>query len=547
MIDANTEPVSDVEHVDVVVVGSGAAGLVAAIGTAAAGRRTLLLEASDEFGGTTALSGGRVWIPANGTPENAGDTPEAAERYLSGIFDERYPDFVHTFVANAPRMARFVEEHSPHRFVVCPNYPDYHPLREGATVGGRCFDMEVLDTTALVPEARRVREAPGYSPIRHREWEAWRYPMNMDAELLRRRYEEGGRTGGVGLAAALVDGAVRAGADLRPSTRLVDVIVEGGVVTGVLVQGAEVDAPPRRIATTAVVLATGGFDGDDALRAELLPAGLGVTAAAPTNTGVALRIAERLGLPLAGLHDGWWMPMTQVPGETVDGRVYPKGLVRERGTPRAVIVNTAGERFIDEASPYNEFGKAMHVVDSDGNTPNREAYMVFDEGFRRRYPFPGLTASGDLPAHVVCAPSLSALAQTIGVDAAGLERTVERWNGFARTGVDEDFDRGGNPYDRYYGDPWADGNPNLGPIDEAPFYATRLHSGSIGSKGGPTTDTDGRVLGADGPIPGLYAAGNAAAFWTGDGYPGPGATLSVGMVMGLLAAESIVAESAAAR
>ncbi|RKN43996.1 FAD-dependent oxidoreductase [Streptomyces hoynatensis] len=521
---------------DVVVAGSGAAGLTAAVRTARAGLRTLVLEAADEFGGTTALSGGRVWVPVNGTPENAGDSPEAARTYLSQLFDPRWPEFVEAFVAHAPRMREFVEEATPHRFAVCPHYPDYHPHLAGATVGGRCFDMEVLDLGRLVPEAARVREAPGYVPIRHAEWEEWRYPAHFDHERLRARYAAGGRTGGVALAAALVDGAVRAGARLRAGARVVDVLRAGDGVGGVVVR---TPSGTEHIRARAVVLATGGFDGNPRLREQLLPAGLGVSAAAPSNTGLALDLADRLGAPTANVHDGWWMPMAQVPGEKLDGRDYPRGLVRERGTPRAVIVNTAGRRFIDEAAPYNEFGKAMHRLDELGRTPNREAYLIFDEGFRSRYPFPGLTPSGPLAGHIVSAGSLAELARRIGVDAEGLQESVARWNAFSAQGRDEEFHRGENPYDRYYGDPWQEGNPNLGPIDRPPYYATRVHSGCIGSKGGLTTDTAGRVLGADGPLPGLYAVGNAAAFWAGDGYPGPGATLAVGMVMGLLAAEDI--------
>lgn len=529
MTDWETEP-------DVVVVGSGAAGLTTAIRVATAGLRTLVLEAADAFGGTTALSGGRVWIPANGTPENAGDSPERARRYLSQIFDARWPEFVDTFVDHAPRMRDFVEEHSPHRFAVCAHYPDYHPQLDGATLGGRCFDMEVIELGNLVPEASRVREAPGYVPIRHREWEEWRFPANFDTEALRSRYAAGGRTGGVALAAALVDGAVRAGARLRPRCRVTGVVRERDGVGGVELATATGTA---RIRARAVVLATGGFDGDDALRRRLLPAGLGVSAAAPTNTGLALDVADQLSAPTVNVHDGWWMPMAQVPGETVDGRDYPRGLVRERGTPRAIVVNAAGRRFVDEASPYNEFGKAMHVLDENGRPPNRVAHLVFDEGFRRRYPFPGLTPSGPLPAHLHTAASLPELARTIGVDPDGLSASVARWNDLCAQGVDEDFRRGENPYDRYYGDPWQEGNPNLGPLDEPPYYATRVHSGCIGSKGGPITDTAGRVLRPDGPVPGLYAVGNAAAFWTGDGYPAPGATLAVGMVMGLLAGDAI--------
>lgn len=517
---------------DVVVAGSGAAGLTAALAAAAHGRRTLVIESAGELGGTTALSGGRVWIPANGRGETAHPEHEA-NRYLDQIFDTRYQSMIRTFVREARAMAAFVERHSPHRFVVCPHYPDYHQDYAGATRGGRCFDVGPIDLNKLVSLARSVRQPPGYTPITHAEWEKWRFPANIDHELLATRMAAGIRTGGVGLVAALLDGAVRAGATVCKDTALTSVLTADEGVTGARVRTAGAE---RTVRASSVVLATGGFDASDRLRHRLLPAGLGVSASAPSDTGIALTVADDLGLPVENLAEGWWMPMAQLDGDLVDGVPYPRGLVRERGAPRQIVVNRHGRRFLDEALPYNEFGKLMHRLGPDGAPSDSEAHLIFDQRFRWRYPLPGLSASGELPGHIVGAPDLATLAERIGVDASGLARTVERWNGFCADGVDHDFHRGDNAYDEYYGDPWQDGNPCLGPIDRPPYFAMRVYSGVIGSKGGPVTDTAGRVLtGRGSALPGLYAAGNAAAFWTRDGYPGPGATLAVGMTFGYLA------------
>jgi 3-oxosteroid 1-dehydrogenase len=233
--------------------------------------------------------------------------------------------------------------------------------------------------------------------------------------------------------------------------------------------------------------------------------------------------------------------MMAIPGETLDGQPYYRSLIRERAAPRQIMVNAAGLRFADEASPYNDVGKAMHQrtpdIDGEGGYPNDPAFMIFDDGFKRSYPLPGLAPGQDAPPWIARADSVGELAARIGVAPDGLEATVETWNKACAAGSDPDFGRGGNRYDRYGGDPDAHPNPNLGPICDPPYYGVRILAGTIGTKGGPVTDADGTVLTADGnPITGLYAVGNASAFWTADAYPAPGATLAIGMTMAYRAA-----------
>jgi succinate dehydrogenase/fumarate reductase flavoprotein subunit len=289
----------------------------------------------------------------------------------------------------------------------------------------------------------------------------------------------------------------------------------------------------QQVSVRAVILATGGYDWDAGLRAAYHPAPQRASGAPASNTGDGLRIATGLGAAAENLNEGWWMPMLAVPGETMDGQPFYRSLIRERGAPRHVIVNAAGSRFTDEAAPYNEFGKAMHTRGQDGTYPNDPAYMIFDEGFRKRYPLPGVSGDGQPPAWIARGQSPRELAAKIGIDGERLENTISRWNALCAQGTDDDFGRGGNPYDRYGGDPEVAPNPNMGPVDEAPYYAVRILAGTIGTKGGPVTDTDGTVLRPDGSaITGLYAAGNASAFWLADAYPAPGATLAVGMTAG---------------
>lgn len=516
---------------DVLVAGSGAAGLTAALAAAAGGARVVLAERASELGGTTALSGGRVWVPGHHLPGNEGDAPDAARVYLHRLFGERYPHMTEAFVGSAPAMARFVEQHSPHRFVTCPHYPDYHPSLPGASLGGRALDMKPIDLTALTPLAKAVQVPPGYLPMTHAEWEKWRYPQRFDWQSLADRQRRGIRTGGVALVAALLDGAVRAGVRVVTGTRVVRVRLgrDGGVACADLERSGTVTT----LTASSVILATGGFDWNRELRARVHPRPQAATGAAPSNTGDALRIAGEAGAEIGNLAEGWWMPMISVPGETLGGKPFYRSLIRERGAPRQIMVNDAGRRFTDEALPYHEVGKALHYRDARGDYPNEVAYLIFDEGFRRSFALPAIRSDQPVPGWVTRAGSLAGLAARLGIDGDGLAASAARWNQACAAGRDQEFGRGDNPYDRYYGDPGTRPNPNLGPVDEAPFYAVRVLAGTIGTKGGPVTDTDGAVLTAGGTrVRGLYAAGNAAAFWTADGYPGPGATLAAGMTMG---------------
>jgi succinate dehydrogenase/fumarate reductase flavoprotein subunit len=528
---ATAEPAAgSATKTDVLVAGSGAAGLTAALTAAASGARVVLAERSGELGGTTALSFGRVWVPAS--HHAPADSQEAARAYLAGLFGGRYPEMTEAFVAGAPPMARFVEEHAPLLFVPCANYPDYHPSRPGAARGGRALDIAPVRLEALTPPARLVRTPPGYLPLTHAEWEEWRYPQRFDWALLDARRADGVLAGGAALAAALLDGAVQAGVRVLTRTRLTALRQDGGRVVGVTVESS---GATTVIAVSAVILATGGFDRDPELRAQLLPAAVTATGAAPGNTGDGLRIAAAAGARLDNTGQGWWMPMIEIPGQTVDGQQYYQSLIRERALPRQILVNAAGRRFADEALPYNELGKAMNRPGPDGDYPNMTAWMVFDEGFRQRYAFPAARPGGALPGWALTAGSLTGLAAAARLDPRALTDTVDRWNQDCAAGTDREFGRGESAYERFMGDPFGP-HPNLGPIDQPPYYAVKVLSGTIGTKGGPVTDGDGRVLAADGtPVDGLYAVGNTAAFWAADGYPGAGATLGAAMTMGYLA------------
>ena len=357
----------------VVVAGSGAAGLTAALAAAVAGADVLLVERGERLGGTTALSGGRVWVPGNHLQDT--DSREAAAAYLDGLFSDRYRPMTEAFLDAAPEMALFVERHSAHRFAACPRYPDYHSSRPGATTGGRALDAQTIDTRQLTPLAADILVPPGYLPMSFGEWESWRYPDRFDWDLLHQRERDGIRTAGVALVAGLLDGVVKAGARVLTGVRL----------TG-FQPGSACLEHARQVTTigaSAVILATGGFDRDRPLWARLKPRAQRASGAPPTNTGDGLRIAERAGAGSDNLGEGWWMPMIAIPGETLLGEPFYRSLVRERGLPRQIMVNGSGQRFADEAQPYNEIGKALH-------RQSGPIYLIFDEGYRQRYPMPGV-------------------------------------------------------------------------------------------------------------------------------------------------------------
>jgi succinate dehydrogenase/fumarate reductase flavoprotein subunit len=516
--------------VDVLVAGSGAAGLVAALAAAEGGARVLVAERGEAFGGTTALSGGRVWVPGNTHAAVAGrpDSAVAAATYLRAACPTAPDGHVDAFVATAPAMAQWIERTTPHRFVLCPRYPDYHPSLPGATLGGRTLDSKPFKAGDLDGEVLR---GPASAPVTHAEWERWRFVHRYDTELLAERDAAHVVTGGRALVAALLQACRAAGVALARGARVTELRTGEDGVTG-----AEIahDGGPAEVACGAVVLATGGFDWSEDLRARHLRVPVHAYGSPPTNEGDAVGLAESAGAALEALEHGWMMPMVEVPGETLGGRPFFRSLVTERGIPRSILVNAAGARFVNESLPYNELVRAFQRPDAGGGFPNARAWLVFDEGFRRRYSLLDIRPDEPLPARVARGATLAELAERTGIDLQGLEASVVLWNAMCRHGRDEIFGRGESPYDRYYGDPeLLPANPTLGPLDEPPFHAIDVLPGTIGTKGGPRTDPDGRVLREDGsPVAGLYAAGNAAAGWLADAYPGPGATLGVAMTFG---------------
>ena len=552
---------------DVIVVGSGAGALTSALRAQDQGLSVLVIEKSDKFGGTSALSGGGIWIPMNPQIEGLGgeDNFDDVWTYVTTATRGTVPEArLRAYLETGPKMLRWLAERTRLTFHALPKYPDYYPNLAGSRPGYRTMEPSFFDAAKLgdsFDELRpaaigtlllgRVSMGQAEAGILFARAPGW---MALTAKLLARYWTDigarlrGRRDRRLALGQALM-GALRASLADRDiplwlNTSFKELVVEDGRVTGIDVErGGKVE---RLVARKGVILAAGGFERNQEMRERYLPKPTQTTwtAAAPGNTGDTIRAGIAIGAATAFMDRAWWSPTVPMPGQDTSWAV-----MIERCAPGCVIVNAKGKRFANEAMPYLEFGDAMYADHAAGNG-TVPAWMVFDARYRWKY-----AAGPLLPAQISPdrglprewegdiyhkAESLDALAAKINVDAAGLRDTVERMNGYAVTGKDLEFDKGGNVYDRYYGDPTNLPNPCLAALTKAPYYALKLNPGDIGTKGGLMADEYARVLSTEGaPIPGLYVIGNNAGALMGPSYPGPGSTLGPAMVMGYVAADHI--------
>lgn len=529
------------EHFDVIVVGTGAAGLTAAVRAADGGARVGLFEKAETVGGTSAWSGGMVWIPNNPQMAHLGrpDSREAALTYLKslshGLIDER---LAAAFVDTGPEMVRWLAANTPVTFSAIAGFPDYHPEHPGGRPdGGRSLECPLFPFSELGPWAQRV--TVGYQlrgNITMSETPLGRgAPDGVPAHELARRQIKDERGAGQGLVGRLLRACLDRGIHPRIGMRAENLLTTDGMVTGVLFSSPSGGFEAH--SSGGVILATGGFEWDDELVRTFLRGPMDRPVSVPTNTGDGLRMAMRIGAGLGNMREAWWVPTIDVPHPD-RGRVAWQ-VNGERSRPHCIMVNDVGRRFTNEAANYNAVGAAFHVLDPTSfEYTNHPCWMVFDHHYLTRYGLAGYRAQGPVPDWIIRADSIDALADATGVAAAELTATVARWNQHAADGHDPDFGRGRSIYDRWWGDPAFEGLPasTIGPLDSPPFYAVRVRSGTLGTKGGPRTDADARVLDVDGqPIPGLYVAGNAMASCMGMTYGGGGGTLGPAMVFGYLA------------
>ncbi len=552
-------------EVDFLVVGSGAAGMSAAIRAHDLGAEVLVLEKGSSCGGSTAMSGGVCWVANNPGMAACGiaDSDEEGLKYLKAITKgEVEEERLEAYLRESLRVVGYFEEHTHVRFDAIERYTDYYPEVEGGKPGGRSMDSRPFNGALLEETLAEVRVPHPQSQIMGRFgitaaqahtflintwrtkflmlWLFFQFALRWRA---RRRY---GRDTYLTAGNALV-GRLRLSLKDRGVPLWLEASATGLIVEGGRVVGAEVERGGQRErigARRGVLLSAGGFERNLEMRRKWQPSPIEVTwsAASLDNVGDGIRMGMEVGGAVDLMDEAWWTPTTMVPKHQLAWV-----LVVEKNLPGSIFVNRLGARFTNEAAPYID---VVHGMYGDGQGP---FWMIFGADFRHKYPCgpvaPGYAVPDSRTPRKFTndfmrrSGSLEELAGKIGVEAGALRATVERFNAQARSGRDEDFGRGESMADRYYGDPRVSPNPCLAPIDRGPFYAIEVFQGDLGTKGGLKTDAGARVLDEAGAvIEGLYAAGNCSSAVMGRTYPGAGGTIGPALTFGFLAAEGACAD-----
>lgn len=557
-------PLPRLKDYDVIVLGSGAGGMTAAAVAAAEGAKVLVIEKTDFVGGTTAWSGGMVWIPANRHMRSAhiADTLLDAKEYLARTVPESTnAELREIFLRRGPEAIDYLEAKTELRFKPVKLYPDYYPDLPGATAGGRVLEPLAFDGEKLGAEFSRLRpplpeftlfggmmvnrlDIPHlreagrslYSTLRSLQlvsryaWQRLRWPRGTTLHL------------GNALIARLYASLLAKGVEVLFGTTVDHLVVGNNRVTGVELSGSSTVIGARR----GVVLATGGFSRDEELRSQLFPPAAGfISATCHGGTGDGLKLATAIGASLATdvADSAYWVPASLFCRDDGSQGVFPH-TVTDRAKPGVIAVNAAGTRFVNEALSYHEFVRAM-LRDANA-APEARFHLICDSRFvwtyglgrikpfaRNLQPYVG---SGEL----MQAASIETLAVAIGLKPSVLAATIERYNASARRGVDPQFGRGSTIYQRALGDAGHKPNPCVAPIERAPFYALRVFPADLGTAIGLKIDSEARVLGADGSaIAGLWACGNDMTSIMNGNYPGPGITLGPALTFGYIAGRSL--------
>ncbi len=562
-------------HCDVLVVGSGAGGLSTAVSAAHRRLSVLVVEKEPVFGGTTARSGGWMWIPGNAPAKRAGveDSAEKARIYLQHEAGEHFDAArVDAFLEAGPKAVEFYEQETSLQFDLGPTFADYHPDAPGGMDGGRSIVARPFDGRELGPEIKRLRpplaeitflgmmigsgkELLHFFNVTRSPVSAF-YVGKLFLKFLRDMAFHGRPMrlmNGNALVARLAKSCFDKGVEIWTRSPVRELIHdEKGRVTGAIVDTAE--GPVRVHAAKGVVLAAGGFPQDPVRRKEMFPhAASGyehASPASPGNTGDGLRLGESVGATVETElpHAAAWVPISR-PVKS-DGTLGTFPHFVDRSKPGVIAVTRSGRRFVNEANSYHDFCQAMvkRCREEEGEIC---AFFIADHRVLRKYGL-GYVKPAPVPyrqhvksGYLYEGATLEDLAQKIGADPEGLRRTVETFNQHARNGQDPEFHKGSTSYNRSLGDPEHKPNPCVAPIEKGPFYAVKLVVGDLGTFAGLRCNENAQVLNGDGrPIGGLYSVGNDAASIMGGNYPGGGITLGPAVTFGYIAARHMAGGNA---
>lgn len=541
------------ESADFIVVGSGGGSMVAALAVADAGRKPLILEKTDKIGGSTAMSGGVFWIPNHPLQARQGidDSFEKSRTYLDAAVGDLGPATSdrrkRMFLTQGPQLVEYLEAKGM-PFIRCDGWSDYHDDLPGGLAESRSLAVEPFDVNELPQEWReKLRRGISNLPVRGVEGRrlmllkrtldgklaalalGWRV---IKGKLLGREYVGAGTA----IQGRMLQMALRQKVEMRVNAGVSGLVEEGGRIVGVVSQK---DGKPWRIeARDGVLINAGGFSHNKEMRAQYgpQPASTSWTNANPGDTGEMIEIAKSHGAALDFMDGAVWI-LTSMPPS---GERYMH--VLDLPKPHCILVDQKGQRYTNEAQSYMANGQALYA---NGDVP---VWAIIESRHRDRYPWSfhaGATPQSWIDSgYMKKSDTIEGLADQINVPASNLRATIERFNGFAKAGRDEDFGRGSKAYDVVFGDPTHGPNPGLGAIERPPYYAVAIYPGDVGTFGGILTDEFGRVVKEDGAVlPGLYATGNSTASVMGRTYPGAGASISPAFIFGWVAARHAIGQA----
>jgi 3-oxosteroid 1-dehydrogenase len=537
------------ESYDVVIVGSGAGSIIAALAAQDAGGSAVILEKTEKFGGSTALSGGVLWVPNNPVMKRAGveDSMAAGRAYLDACAGPEEPGSTkarrEAFLVEGPKAIAYLESLGM-KFIHSEGWSDYHETEyPGGVARSRSFEAALFDLNSLGEWKHNFRRHPPSPPVRvpdiaqinlnGRTWASKKTFLKVGVLTLLNRLGRDFVRMGHALQGRLLKLGLSKGVKIRLNAPVSELIIEGDRILGVRIERSGKSI--RIKANRGVLLDAGGFSHSAPLRTEHQPRGTTTqwTQSNPGDTGEILQMAMKAGAAVNMMELAWWLPTSRMPNGSLAAH-NPTDL----GKPHCLVVDSTGQRYVNEATSYVAFGIAMYRRDK--SVPAVPSWAILEHRHRAQYRW-GMVAPGAPPkewldsGYMKQSDTIEGLAKACAIDPAALRATVDRFNELSRKGVDDDFGRGKSAYHRYWGDPTAK-HPNLGEVTQPPFYAVQIFPGDVGTSGGIVADQWARVLRSDGsPIAGLYATGNSTAPVVGRSYPGAGASIAASLVFGYIA------------